>query len=140
MSLFHRYFQDIHILRTPSDTTKQPKTFSTGRIIKTILMCVICLISVFRYRWFLQNVGVGQSNDDIEISMDKHYKDKFVVCFDLSHRGDNGFMPQANDKGTISYRCEFGETTSKALTLLVLASFESNVLVDKDKNVSMDYV
>ena len=92
------------------------------------------------YRWFLQNVGVGQSNDDIEISMDKHYKDKFVVCFDLSHRGDNGFMPQESDKGTISYRCEFGAATTKALTLLVLASFESIVLVDKDKNVNMDYV
>ena len=62
------------------------------------------------------------------------------MCFDLSHRGDNGFMPQANDSGTISYRCEFGTTLQKPLTVLVLASFESNVLVDKDKNVSMDYV
>lgn len=72
--------------------------------------------------------------------MEKHYKDKFVICFDLSHRGDNGFMPQASDSGTISYRCEFGTATDRALTLLVLASFESNVLVDKDKNVTTDYV
>ena len=92
------------------------------------------------YRWFLQNIGIGQSNDDVEISMDKYYKDKFVIPFDLSHRGDCGFMAQANENGTVSYRCEFSTATTKPLTLLVLASFDSNILVDKDKNVKMDYI
>ena len=92
------------------------------------------------YRWFLQNIGIKQSNDDVDIDIEKYYKDKFVIPFDLSHRGDNGFMPQSSETGTLNFRCEFNAATNQALTLLVLASFDNNIVVDKDKNVNMDYV
>ena len=91
------------------------------------------------FRWFLSNVGIKHSNEDIQINITKYFKDKFVIPFDLSHRSDNSFSPQANESGTISFHCEFESATTKPLTLLVLACFDSNLTVTKDKEIILDY-
>ena len=91
------------------------------------------------YRWFLNNMGLRNSNEDIQIDIDKYYKDKFVIPFDLSHRTDNGFMPQINERGTVHFHCEFKNSLQKPLTLLCLSSYDSHISIDKDKEVSMDY-
>ena len=91
------------------------------------------------FRWLLSNIGIKNSNEDIQIDIEKYYKDKFVIPFDLSHRSDNSFSPQANENGTISFHCEFKTATAKPLTILVLACFDSNLTVTKDKEVILDY-
>ena len=92
------------------------------------------------YRWFLSNIGLRNSNEDVEINIEKYYKDKFMIPFDLSHRSDSGFIPQIDASGTITFHCEFKQATTKALTLMVLASFESHLAVTKDRDIVMDYV
>ena len=91
------------------------------------------------YRWFLNNMGLRLSNEDIEITPEKLYKDKFCIPFDLSHRSDNGFSPQAQENGSISFHCEFAASLTNAITVLVMASFDSHVWVDENNNVHTDF-
>ena len=91
------------------------------------------------FRWFLNNMGLRMSNEDIEIDPEKLYSDKFCIPFDLSHRSDNGFSPQAKETGSISFHCEFKEALASAITVMVMASFDSHVWVDQNNDVHTDY-
>ena len=50
-----------------------------------------------------------------------------------------GFHPQAQENGSISFHCEFKNSLRDAITVMVMASFDSHVWVDENNNVHTDF-
>lgn len=91
------------------------------------------------YRWFLDNMGLQESNDDLGISLENYYKSKFIIPFDLTHRRDNGFVLHSSNSGSVNFNCTFSEATTKPLSVICYAIFDNSIEIDTKKEIKLDY-
>ena len=91
------------------------------------------------YRWFLDNIGLQTSNDDVGITLDQYYTSRFMIPFDLSPRADNGCIMHKATTGSLNFTCTFAEATTIPLTVVCYAVFDNTVAVDPKRNVILDY-
>ena len=95
---------------------------------------------VVAYRHLLESVGaVGERALSIPITYDHFVKGNTIICFtrspDLTH-GMNQLPPQT---ASITLQMIFKAATTKAITVVVMAEYDSRIQITKDNNVITDY-
>ena len=81
------------------------------------------------YRWFLDNIGIGDSDTDIGMTAEQYTTSYFLLPFDLSPRGDNGLQPHVTKEGVISLSVVLRTALSEPLTVLAYSVYENTVEV-----------
>jgi hypothetical protein len=81
------------------------------------------------YRWFLDNIGISNSDTDIGITAEQYFANHFLLPFDLSARGDNGLQPHAPSAGELSFSAKLREGCKQPLTILAFGVTENTVEV-----------
>ena len=91
------------------------------------------------YRHFLNEIGfsnIGRSN---AITYDKWCKDGFTFfSFDFTQDKCNGFHYHKLGNGNIDLNLRFSEALSDTIHALVYFSYDNNVMIDADRNVTTD--
>ena len=91
------------------------------------------------YRWFLDNMGLQESNDDLGLTLENYYKSKFIIPFDLTHRRDNGYVLHSSNSGSVNFNCTFSEPTTKPLSVICYAIFDNSIEINTKKEIKLDY-
>ena len=90
------------------------------------------------YRFFGQDEGVPQLN----LSYDEYGKRCTLFAFDLSPDGsigaENGTLSLIK-RGNIRLDIKFSDKLFQSVKVIVFAQFENLLIIDKDRNVSLDY-
>jgi hypothetical protein len=91
------------------------------------------------YRFLLDNLGIGVSDTELDITAAQYSKSYFILAFDLSAIGDNGYTPHTPQQGTISFTATLQKAPTHAITLMTHAVFENKLVIDKNHQVHLDY-
>ena len=91
------------------------------------------------YRHLLDNVGLLNNEEALDVNMDTFEKCMFVLAFDLSPLGDNGNTKHAALEGALSFNAVLDQPLPNPVTLMTHAVFENTVTVNKQLEVSLDY-
>ena len=91
------------------------------------------------YRFLLDNLGVGDTDVELDVSIDQYPRSYFILAFDLSPVGDNGCVPHVPGEGALSFNAVLAAPTPHPITLMVHAVFENKVTVDKNRQIQLDY-
>ena len=90
------------------------------------------------YTHFVENTG-GQIFQSVNnITPDEYIDKSFFIAYDLTPDKCMGTHSHLPESGVIDLHLTFGSPTQSALTLLILANYESNVTLTKDE-VLLDY-
>jgi hypothetical protein len=90
------------------------------------------------YTHFIENTG-GQIFQSVNNITPNEYMDKsFFIAYDLTPDKCMGTHSHSPETGVIDLNLTFSSPTQSALTLLILANYESNVTITKDE-VLLDY-
>ena len=93
------------------------------------------------YKFFLDNIGVGHSDTDIDVSINDYYQGSFVMAFDLTPDLCNGAHRHAARSGVIDLKLYLENPLDDPVTLLVLATFDTQLaLNNKLREIKLDYI
>jgi hypothetical protein len=88
------------------------------------------------YRWFLNNTGL--KNDQTNgINYSEFGRNTCVFTYDLSPDLCNGVYKHGIEAGSIDISLNFSEALAKNHTLLLYASYDEQVLIDKNRVVTI---
>ena len=89
------------------------------------------------YRHFMDNLGWSHDKESMGITMEEFKTNSFFIPFDLSPDLSNGASLTPLKEGSLDFLISFEEKLPKNIYLLVLATFNEVVLIDKDRNVTL---
>lgn len=87
------------------------------------------------YDWFLTNIGLNKMRS-VDITIEDWLANSFFLPFDMSPDLDNAFSLRAVESGTLDFQLNFNTALEQNTTILIYASFNEVLIIDKDKNVS----
>ncbi len=87
------------------------------------------------YDWFLNNIGCRNVRS-VGITIDDWKTNSFFLPFDLSPDLDNAFHYRTYPNGTIDFHLNFAEPLPHNIVLIVYASFNELLTIDKDRKVT----
>lgn len=88
------------------------------------------------YRWFLNNIGL--KNDQTNgITFKEFGVNSCFFCYDLSPDLCNGYYKHGLETGTIDMNLSFSKALTKNHTLLFFASYDEQILIDKNRNITL---
>jgi len=87
------------------------------------------------YDWFLENIGCGTIRS-VNVTIDDWKTNTFMLPFDLSGDRDNGYHYRNPANGSIDFHINFDSPLTQNVILIVYASFNQILQIDKFKSVS----
>lgn len=115
---------NIKINGVPVCPTPFQPNFATGNYIR-------------EYRWFLDNLGIHHENESNGISMEEYKNNSCIWNFDLTPDLCNSFHLHETKSGSVDVTFGFSTNTTKALTMIVYACYNSSIAIDVDRNVKV---
>lgn len=94
--------------------------------------------SLRAYKYFLANMGLDESNQEIGISMDNYLSRDFAMVFDLTGDLCNGLHDHLPKSGELDLKISFDSVTGQPFTFVVISCYESYIMLDKG-DVSQNY-
>lgn len=114
---------NVYINGEPIHAVAIDPDFANGRYLK-------------EYRWFLNNTGL--KNDQTNgINFKEFGTNSCFFCYDLSPDLCNGFYKHGLETGTIDINLSFSKALAKNHTLLFYASYDEQILIDKNRMVTV---
>lgn len=101
---------------------------NTGKKIKSIF-------SNFHYFYFL---GVATDDRDFWVNPHDYINGSFLVVFDRTKDKCNRFHRHHPDSGTIDINIRLRDQTSSTSTIIVYATYSSDIIIDKDNKVFVE--
>lgn len=89
------------------------------------------------YRWFLDNLGIHHENESNGINMEEFKNNSCIWNFDLTPDLCNSFHLHETRTGSIDVTFGFSTNSTKALTMIVYACYNSSIAIDADRNVKV---
>ena len=95
-------------------------------------------LNYFReYRWFMDNLGWAHDKESNGVTMDEFKTNTFFLPFDLSPDLSNGATLSQLKEGSLDVLVSFSENLPQNIQMIVFATFNELLLVDKDRNVTL---
>jgi hypothetical protein len=88
------------------------------------------------YRWFLDNIGLKNHLTN-GITMEEFASNSCFFAFDLSPDQCNGYYKHGLETGNIDIQVGFKAALAKNHTLMLYASYDEQVLIDKNRVVTL---
>lgn len=89
------------------------------------------------YRWFMDNLGWAHDKDSNGVTLEEFKTNTFFLPFDLSPDLSNGATLSQLKEGSLDVLVSFEENLPKNIQMIVFATFNELLLVDKDRNVTL---
>jgi hypothetical protein len=91
------------------------------------------------YRFLLDNLGIGDSDVELDVTINQFINSFFILAFDISPTGDNGCVSHTPSEGSLSFKAELSKETPEPITLVVHSVFENKIIVNKNQQIHLDY-
>ena len=88
------------------------------------------------YRWYLNNTGL-KNYQTSGVTYEEFGANSCFFCYDLSPDLCNGYYKHGLEMGTIDLHISFSKALTKNHTLLFYASYDEQVLIDKNRVITM---
>ena len=79
------------------------------------------------YRKMLDNIGLPNDDQSCDVNAFAYSSSSFILAFDLSSTGDNGYVREKPRQGTLSFNGILDEPLPHSVTLICHAIFEDTV-------------
>ena len=89
------------------------------------------------YRWFMDNLGWAHDKESNGVTMDEFKTNTFFLPFDLSPDLSNGATLSQLKEGSLDVLVSFSENLAQNVQMIVFATFNELLLIDKDRNVTL---
>ena len=89
------------------------------------------------YRWFMDNLGWAHDKESNGVTMDEFKTNTFFLPFDLSPDLSNGATLSQLKEGSLDVLVSFNENLAQNVQMIVFATFNELLLIDKDRNVTL---
>jgi hypothetical protein len=95
-------------------------------------------LNFFReYRWFMDNLGWAHDKESNGVTMEEFKTNTFFLPFDLSPDLSNGATLSQLKEGSLDVLVSFNENLAQNVQMIVFATFNELLLIDKDRNVTL---
>jgi len=94
--------------------------------------------AIHPYSWMLDNIGL-KTNISVGLTLKDFVENSTIFPFDLTADQNNNVYPHPTREGQIDIRIQFKSATTTILNLLTYATYDEIVVIDKDRNVSIEY-
>ena len=95
-------------------------------------------LNFFReYRWFMDNLGWAHDKESNGVTMEEFKTNTFFLPFDLSPDLSNGATLSQLKEGSLDVLVSFSENLAQNVQMIVFATFNELLLIDKDRNVTL---
>lgn len=88
------------------------------------------------YDWFLSNIGCNRTRS-VDVNVKDWVTNSFLLPFDLSPDLDNAFALRTIENGTLDFQIMFNTALAQNTTIIIYASFNEFITIDKDYQVSL---
>ena len=89
------------------------------------------------YRWFMDNLGWAHDKESNGVTMEEFKTNTFFLPFDLSPDLSNGATLSQLKEGSLDVLVSFNENLAQNVQMIVFATFNELLLIDKDRNVTL---
>ena len=89
------------------------------------------------YRWFMDNLGWAHDKESNGVTMEEFKTNTFFLPFDLSPDLSNGATLSQLKEGSLDVLVSFSENLAQNVQMIVFATFNELLLIDKDRNVTL---
>ena len=89
------------------------------------------------YRWFMDNLGWAHDKESNGVTMAEFKTNTFFLPFDLSPDLSNGATLSQLKEGSLDVLVSFSENLAQNVQMIVFATFNELLLIDKDRNVTL---
>ena len=89
---------------------------------------------------FLENAGVSTDDREFGISMDDYYGGSLLLVWDRSPDKCNRFHRHEMDSGTIDVNIKTNVSLTDTVTVIIYATYSTDLTIDKDNNVELGFV
>ena len=89
------------------------------------------------YRWFMDNLGWAHDKESNGVTMAEFKTNTFFLPFDLSPDLSNGATLSQLKEGSLDVLVSFNENLAQNVQMIVFATFNELLLIDKDRNVTL---
>ena len=89
------------------------------------------------YSDFLLNTGIGNEDRDCGITEVDYTSGTFLLVFDRSKEKCNRYHRHPHDSGTIDINIRTRENLTSTITVIVYASYSSEILIDETYTVNL---
>ena len=86
---------------------------------------------------FLENAGVSTDDREFGISMDDYYGGCLLLVWDRSPDKCNRFHRHEMDSGTIDVNIKTNASLTNTVTVIIYATYSTDLSIDKDNNVEL---
>jgi len=114
---------NVYINGEPIHPVSLDPDFSTGRYLK-------------EFRWQLDNTGL-KNHETNGITFEEYGKNMCFFPYDLSPDQCNGYYKHGLETGTVDIQLGFSAVLPKNLTLLLFACYNEQVLIDKNRVITI---
>ena len=78
---------------------------------------------------YINVLGILDSDTDVDITAAEYHDSYFILPFDLTPTGDNGYNPHKHSSGNISFTAQLRSPLDHPMTVLVYAVYENCIEV-----------
>ena len=89
------------------------------------------------FRWFMDNLGWAHDKESNGVTMEEFKTNTFFLPFDLSPDLSNGATLSQLKEGSLDVLVSFNENLAQNVQMIVFATFNELLLIDKDRNVTL---
>ena len=85
-------------------------------------------------------LGHAFTNQDCGISYDHFRNGTTLFVFNLNAELTDGEHTETCKRGSVRIEVRFGAALANPITCLVLSEYDNTILIDKERNVNLDYL
>ena len=76
-------------------------------------------------------LGILDTDTDVDITAREYQESYFILPFDLTPTGDNGYNPHKHTSGHITFTAQLRNATKDPMTVLIYSVYENCIEVSK---------